>query len=60
MYNFYCTGDEARLTDCVITNSNICGKKRVGLVCETGNISLSLGVHTLLDRKMLQINSISR
>ena len=41
-YNFYCTGDEARLTDCVISginiNSNICGNRRVGLMCETGNI----------------------
>ena len=39
-YNFYCAGDEARLTDCVITgiNSKICENGRVGLVCETGNI----------------------
>ena len=39
-YNFYCTGDEARLTDCVFNsiNSNICGKRRVGLVCQTGKI----------------------
>ena len=39
-YNFYCTGDEARLTDCVISgiNSNVCGNRKVGLVCETGNI----------------------
>ena len=39
---FYCTctGDEAHLTDCVITgvNNNICGNKRVGLMCEIGNI----------------------
>ena len=39
-YIFYCTGDEARLTDCVVKsiNSNICGNRRVGLMCETGNI----------------------
>ena len=39
--NFYCTGDEARLRDCVISsvNSKICGNKRVGLVCETGKLS---------------------
>ena len=39
-YNFHCTGDEARLTDCVISgiNSNNCGNTRVGLMCETGNI----------------------
>ena len=38
--NFQCTGDEAHLTDCVISNVNnkICGNKRVGLICETGNI----------------------
>ena len=38
--NFQCTGDEARLTDCVISsiNSIFCGYRRVGLVCETGNI----------------------
>ena len=39
--NFYCTEDEARLRDCVISNVNskICGNKRVGLVCETGKLS---------------------
>ena len=36
--NFQCTGDEAHLTDCVISgiNNNICGNRRVGLLCETG------------------------
>ena len=39
--HFYCTGDEARLRDCVISNVNIniCGNKLVGLVCETGKLS---------------------
>ena len=39
-YNFYCNGDEARLTDCVVTgiNKKNCGNGRLGLVCETGNI----------------------
>ena len=40
--NFQCTGDEARLRDCVISNVNIsiCGNKRVGLVCdERGKLS---------------------
>ena len=39
-YKFYCTGDEAHLTDCVVTgiNSNICGNIGVGLMCETGNV----------------------
>ena len=35
-YNFYCTGDEAHLTDCVVASiSNICGNRRVKLMCET-------------------------
>ena len=39
-YNFYCAGDEGRLTDCVTNNINsiICGNRRVGLMCESGNI----------------------
>ena len=38
--NFQCAGDEARLRDCVSSTIHhiICGSRRVGLVCETGNI----------------------
>ena len=58
-YNFYCTGDEARLTDCVINSihSSICGNRRVGLVCETGNIHKLVCVHIL---KKKCYNSIYR
>ena len=38
--NFQCNGDETHLTDCVVSriiDDKICGNKRVGLMCETGN-----------------------
>ena len=54
--NFYCTGDESRLANCVITNINrkFCGNKRVGLMCVTGIIHK---IVCILYRKMLQLCS---